>query len=264
MKTRLVLPSGARSDQRPGNGKRHTPRGARELCLGQPASGKTARIPALAHRGARSPRPARSGCRVRNRRADGLGRKRIAGRRRRGHRAGVGAPASGAGATGGRASGRGAARCDRLDRSGRRRRHGHRRRPPARRRSHVLRRRRPGAPWRRRSREPRRDALDRRHLQVRGRKSQLFRLPDAPVVRALARPRRLHRPQPREQPCLRLRPDRAPADCPGAEPSRPEAHRPAGTDRRTSTRGRSGSRCSASRRTRGRRASSICGERGAS
>ena len=82
--------------------------------------------------------------------------------------------------------GRGASRCDRLDRRRRRHRDGHGRdsRPTAARTFFDA--RRPGAQGRRRAREPRGDALDGRDLEVRRRQSELLRLPDAPVVRQVA------------------------------------------------------------------------------
>ena len=115
-------------------------------------------------------------------------------------------------------------------------------------------RRRPDRPrGRRRAREPRGDALRRRQLEVRQRRStNCFAFQTPPVLRALAGAGRIHRAQPREQPRVRLRRERAAADDRSAQgPS--ACGTPGGPGEVTFSRSaRSGSPSSASRRTRGR------------
>ncbi len=84
---------------------------------------------------------------------------------------------------------------------------------------------------RRRARQPGGDALHRRHLEVRALQHRLLRLPDAALVRPVAEGRRLHRPQPRQQPRLRLRRAWTAADAQGAGRRGDPPYGTAGRDR---------------------------------
>ena len=123
---------------------------------------------------------------------------------------------------------------------------------PAARRGPVVLLRRPDRPrGRRGARKPRGHALVGREIEVRPGEHELLRVPHATVVRQVARARGVHRDEPREQPRVRLRGERA---CSRRSPrsSEPISSTPAGRTRSPSRRsGTSALRRSGSLRIRG-------------